>query len=63
MHVSVDHPRRVDARLTGKGEIKLPWREAGPPNYHDDEVNSDHQVVNEELSLSNATRTPAHICM
>ena len=21
--------------------FKLPWREAGPPNYHDDEVNSD----------------------
>ena len=32
---------------------QLPWREAGPPNRHDDEVDSDQQVVNKELSLSN----------
>jgi len=24
-----------------KREFKLPWREAGPPNHHDDEVVSD----------------------
>ena len=30
---------------------ELPWREAGPPNHHDDEVNSDQQGVNEELSV------------
>ena len=22
-------------------EFKLPWREAGPPNHHDDKVDSD----------------------
>ena len=22
-------------------EIKLPWREAGPPNHHDDKADSD----------------------
>ena len=26
---------------TWKREFKLPWREAGPPNHHDDEVDSD----------------------
>jgi len=31
--------------------IKLPWREAGPPDHHDDKVVSDQQVVNQELSL------------
>jgi len=29
-------------KLTWKGEFKPPWREAGPPNHHDDK---------EELSL------------
>ena len=29
--------RKVDVRLPGK----LPWREAGPPNHHDDKVDSD----------------------
>jgi len=29
----------------------LPWREAGPPNHHDDKVDSDQYVVNKELSL------------
>ena len=28
---------KVDVRLPGK----LPWREAGPPNHHDDKVDSD----------------------
>ena len=28
--------------------LKLPWREAGPPSHLDDEVDSDHQVVNKE---------------
>ena len=32
-------------------EFKLPWREAGPPNHHDDKVDSDQEVVNTELSL------------
>ena len=31
-------------------EFKLPWREAGPPNLHDDKVDSDQYVVNKELS-------------
>ena len=25
----------------GKREFKRPWREAGPPNHHDDKVDSD----------------------
>ena len=37
--------------VTIPGEFKLPWREAGPPNHHDDKVDSDQQVVNKELSL------------
>ena len=28
-------------KATWKREFKLPWREAGPPNHHDDEVDSD----------------------
>jgi len=38
---------------------ELPWREAGPPNQHDDKVDSDLQVVTKELSLSDATRAGA----
>ena len=34
-----------------KREFKLPWREAGPPNYLDDGVDLDQEVVNTELSL------------
>jgi len=30
----------------------LPWREAGPPNHHDDKEDSDQWVVNKQLSLS-----------
>ena len=26
---------------SSKREFKLPWREAGPPNHHDDKVDSD----------------------
>jgi len=37
---------------TWKREFKLPWREAGPSNHHDDKVVSDQQVVNKELALS-----------
>ena len=39
-------------KATGKREFKLPWRKAGPPNHHDDIVDSDQEVVNKELSLS-----------
>jgi len=28
-------------KATWKREFKLPWREAGPPNHHDDKVDSD----------------------
>jgi len=38
-------------KSTWKREFKLPWREAGPPNHHDDTVDSEQQVVNKELSL------------
>ena len=34
-----------------KGIFKLPCREVGPPTPHDDEKDSDQQVVNKELSL------------
>jgi len=43
--------RKVDVRLPGKREVKLQWREAGPPNHHDDKVDSDLEVVNKELSM------------
>ena len=33
--------RKVDIRLPGKGDAKLPWREAGPLNHLDDIVDSD----------------------
>ena len=39
-------------KATWKREFKLPWREAGPPNHHDDKVDSDQKVVNKDLSLS-----------
>ena len=32
----------------------LSWREVGPPNHHDDKVDSEQKVVNKELSLSDA---------
>ena len=42
------HTRKVDvSKATWTREFKLPWREAGPPNHHDDKVS----VVNKELSL------------
>ena len=33
--------RNLDVRLPGKGNSKLPWREAGPLNHLDDIVDSD----------------------
>ena len=42
---------RVQSKATWKKAFKLPWREAGPPNHHDDQVDSGQQVVNKELSL------------
>ena len=39
-------------KATWKREFKLPWRKAGPPNHHDDKVDSDQWDVNQELSLS-----------
>ena len=38
-------------KATKKSEFKPPWREAGPPNHHNDKVDSDQEVVNKELSL------------
>ena len=35
---------------------KFPWREAGPPNHHDGEVDSDQYVVDLEFSLSHYPR-------
>ena len=34
-----------------KREITLPWREASPPNHHDDKVDSTRKVFKKELSL------------
>ena len=42
-----------------KREFKYPWREAGPPNLLDDQVDLDQQVVNKELSLKAVTRGAA----
>jgi len=42
--------------FTWKREFKLPWREAGPPNHHDDTVDSDQQVVNKGISRSHLGR-------
>jgi len=28
-------------KASWKREFKLPWREAGPPNHHDDKLDSD----------------------
>ena len=50
----VKKKRRYEARCkaTWKRKVRLPWRETGPPNHRDDEVDSDQQVVNVELSVS-----------
>ena len=39
-------------KATSKRQFKVPWCEGGPPNHHDDEVDSDQEVVNKKtLSL------------
>ena len=46
---------------TWKREFKLSWREAGPLNHHDDkddQVDSDHLVVNTEPSLCRDNMEP-----
>ena len=35
------HLPEGSCKATWKRELKLPWREAGPPNHHDDKVDSD----------------------
>jgi len=35
----VQHP--LACKATWKREFQLPWREASPPNHHDDKVDSD----------------------
>ena len=42
---------QLDVRLPGKGNSTLAWREAGPPNLHDDKVDADQQVVDNDVSL------------
>ena len=44
---------------TWKREFKLPWREAGPPNHHDDKVDSDQQVVNKGRARLQLALAPA----
>ena len=48
------HPPLAARARTRKRGFKLPWREAGPPNHHDDKVDSDQNIVNKELSLTRA---------
>ena len=56
-------PPRKEGRCkaTWKREFKLPWREAGPPNHHDDKVDSDQWVVDKELSLVLEMGAPRHV--
>ena len=37
---------------TWQKKFQFPWREAGPPAHHEDTVDSDQCVVNQELSLT-----------
>ena len=46
----------VNANATWERDFKLPWREAGSPNHHDDNVGSHRLVVNGELSLTRSLR-------
>ena len=41
-----------EAPLAQPQRFRLPWREAGPPNYLDDKVDSDQWVVNKYFALS-----------
>ena len=43
-------------KATWKRKVKLPWREAGSHNHHDDVVDSEHYIVNKELFLPHTTR-------
>ena len=47
-HILLRHGRKVTEEQMGAVSealaaqvFKLPWREAGPPNHHDDKVDSD----------------------
>ena len=48
--VNASH-RKVDIRLHGKGNPKLPWRKAGQPSHLVNVVDSAQEVVDKELSL------------
>jgi len=51
---------RLRGRRAGAtGARASKWREARPPNHHDDKVDSDQQVVNKELSLLHGRRAGA----
>ena len=55
-HAVHRHRRCVPAfggcKATWKRNFKIPWHEAGPPNHHDDTVDSDQKDINKELSFS-----------
>ena len=53
--IDLEPPNRR-CKATWKREFKLPWREAGPPYHHDDQVDSDQKVVNKEFSLCRERR-------
>ena len=44
-------PGAVSSIVFWKREFKFPWREAGPPNQHNDKVDSNQYVANKEVSL------------
>ena len=53
LHVTIIlHRAEGTCKAVWKREFKLPWREAGPPYHHDGKMDSDQQVVCEELSLA-----------
>ena len=49
--VEVQCDQKGACKATWKREFKLPWRESGSPDHHDDTVDSDQLVVNDDLSL------------
>ena len=58
LHLFSMKSRKDDVRLPEEGNPDS-WREAGPPNHHDDEADSDQWVVNTEPSLSQSMPRPA----
>ena len=60
-HEIAGENRKVDIRLHGKGNSKLPWRKAGQPKHLVDVEDLDQERVKKELSpsLLEVAGTPA----